>query len=117
MGYLFKTRFLNKNFLCFELTKIYGIGLNESKKICSTLGFQSKAYFKDLKKSQILKLRKYIEKNIEVGSILKRNKQNQIKSLIQIRSYRGFRHKNKLPCRGQRTSTNAKTQRRISKII
>jgi len=113
MGYLFKTRFLNKNCLNFELTRVYGIGPTQSSQICKALGFQKKVFFQDLKKSQLLKLRKYIEKNVVVGTALKRSKQNQIKNLMQIRSYRGFRHKNFLPCRGQRTSTNAKTQRRI----
>jgi len=50
MGYLFETRFLNKNYLNYELTQVYGIGQKESLIICRSLGIQKKSYFKDLKK-------------------------------------------------------------------
>jgi small subunit ribosomal protein S13 len=113
MGYLFETRFLNKKYLNYELMQVYGIGSKESLKICRSLGLQKKSYFKDLKKSQILKLKKFVENNMIIGSVLKNTKRNHIKKLIQVRSYRGSRHKNKLPCRGQRTCTNAKTPRRV----
>jgi small subunit ribosomal protein S13 len=114
MGYLFETRFLNKNYLNYELTQVYGIGQKESLIICRSLGIQKKSYFKDLKKSQILKLKQYVENNLSTGSSLKNQKRTAIKKLIQIRSYRGSRHKNNLPCRGQRTCTNAKTPRRVN---
>ncbi|MGX7589387.1 ribosomal protein uS13 [Candidatus Vidania fulgoroideorum] len=101
---------IEKKFLYIELTKIYGIGISKSKKICNFFGLIDKKIFQ-LKHNEISKLTLYL-KNNNLGSFLKKEKRSNIKRLIDIRCYRGLRHKKHLPVRGQRTRTNSKSARK-----
>ena len=93
------------------LTYIYGIGDKFSNKICSALEIQKSTRVNQLTDDQILKIREYIDKNFTVEGDLRRETSLNIKRLIDLASYRGSRHKKKLPVRGQRTRCNARTRK------
>jgi len=91
------------------LTYIYGIGRTLSNQILAETGVNPDTRVKDLTDDQISKLRDSIEKNHKVEGDLRREVALNIKRLMEIGSYRGSRHKRHLPCRGQRSKTNART--------
>jgi small subunit ribosomal protein S13 len=93
------------------LTYIYGIGLSASKKILADTGVNPDTRVKDLSDEDVSKLRESIDKNHKVEGDLRRDIAMDIKRLIEIGCYRGTRHRKGLPCRGQRTKTNARTRK------
>ena len=93
------------------LTYIYGIGDKFSKKICSALDISNSMRVNELTDDQILKIREYIDENFTVEGNLRRETSLSIKILIDLASYRGSRHRKKLPVRGQRTRCNARTRK------
>ena len=93
------------------LTYIYGIGNKFSQKICKDLEIPKAMRVNELTDDQILKIREYIDKNFTVEGDLRRETSLNIKRLIDLASYRGSRHKKKLPARGQRTRCNARTRK------
>ena len=93
------------------LTYIYGIGDKFSKKICSALDIPDSMRINELTDDQILKIREYIDENFTVEGDLRRETSLSIKRLIDLASYRGSRHRKKLPVRGQRTRCNARTRK------
>ena len=92
------------------LTAIAGVGRSLSKKILKRLNLDLDLKVKDLTEDQENILRAEITK-IKVEGDMRREVQMNIKRMQDIGSYRGFRHKRKLPVRGQRTKTNARTKR------
>ena len=93
------------------LTYIYGIGDKFSRKICSALDIPNSMRINELTDDQILKIREYIDENFTVEGDLRRETSLSIKRLIDLASYRGSRHRKKLPVRGQRTRCNARTRK------
>ena len=93
------------------LTYIYGIGDKFSKQICKDLDISKSTRVNQLTDDQILKIREYIDKNFSVEGDLRWDTSISIKRLIDLACYRGFRHKKKLPVRGQRTRCNARTRK------
>ena len=93
------------------LTYIYGIGDKFSKKICKDLEIPKAKRVNELSDDQILKIREYIDKNFKVEGDLRREYSLSIKRLIDLATYRGSRHRKKLPVRGQRTRCNARTRK------
>ena len=92
------------------LTYIYGIGVTTSRKILEATGISPDTRVKDLTTDDEAKIRDYIDQaGILVEGDLRRNVALDIKRLTEIQSYRGMRHRKNLPCRGQRTKTNART--------
>lgn len=98
------------------LTYIYGIGRTRSQKIMATTGIDPTIRVRDLTEDQVSSLRDAIG-SFTVEGDLRREIQLNIKRLIEIGSYRGLRHRNNLPLRGQRTKTNARTRRGIKKTV
>lgn len=92
------------------LTYIYGIGPTRAKKILAATGISPDLRTDDLTEEDIKNLRNELQ-NYHIEGDLRRDVAMNIKRLQEIGSYRGLRHKRKLPCRGQRTKTNARTQR------
>ena len=92
------------------LTYIYGIGEKFSKEICNALEIPKSKRVNELSDDQILKIREYIDKNFSVAGDLRRDNSLSIKRLIDLATYRGSRHRKKLPVRGQRTRCNARTR-------
>ena len=93
------------------LTYIYGIGDKFSNEICKDLEIPKAKRVNELTDEQILKIREYIDQKFIVEGDLRREKSLSIKRLIDLASYRGSRHRKKLPVRGQRTRCNARTRK------
>jgi small subunit ribosomal protein S13 len=93
------------------LTYIHGIGLHSSKKICDNLSIPQDARVNNLTEDQVLKITEYINTNHKVEGDLRREISLNIKRLVDLVTYRGLRHKKKLPVRGQRTHSNARTRK------
>ncbi len=92
------------------LTYVYGIGQSTADEILAGTGINPDTRVKDLSAEDEAKIRDYIDKNnILVEGDLRRNVALDIKRLTEIQCYRGVRHRKGLPCRGQRTKTNART--------
>ncbi len=93
------------------LTYIYGIGEKFSNEICKSLEIPNSKRVNELSDDQILKIREYIDQKFTVEGDLRRENSLFIKRLIDLASYRGSRHRKKLPARGQRTRCNARTRK------
>ena len=93
------------------LTYIHGIGPHSSKKICEKLEIPASKRVNDLSEEQVLKIREFIDANHKVEGDLRRDISLNIKRLVDLVTYRGTRHKKKLPVRGQRTHSNARTRK------
>jgi small subunit ribosomal protein S13 len=93
------------------LTYIYGIGLHTSQKLLERTRVSPDTRVKDLTDEEVNRLREIIDKEMRVEGDLRREVAMNIKRLMDIGSYRGMRHRRGLPCRGQRTRTNARTRR------
>ena len=97
--------------LDIELTYIYGIGRSNVVKILDAAQIPADRRTKTLTDEELNKLSRIIEKEYVVEGDLRRQIHDNIKRLIDIRSYRGIRHSKSLPVRGQRTRSNARTKR------
>ncbi len=93
------------------LTYIYGIGKNMSKKILEEADVDPNIKSQELTEQEVAKIREVIEKQYVVEGDLRREVQNNIKRLIEIGCYRGIRHRQGLPLRGQKTQSNARTRK------
>lgn len=98
------------------LTAIYGVGRSRAQKICDAAGVVRTVKIKDLTDSDMDRLRDEIGKFTVEGD-LRREVTMNIKRLMDLGCYRGFRHRKGLPCRGQRTRTNARTRKGPRKAI
>jgi len=94
-----------------SLTYIYGIGVSRARKILSDLKIDPYKRTKDLSEIEEERIREYIAKNFKIEGDLKAEKYNNIKIKKEIGCYQGIRHKLRLPVRGQRTRTNARTHK------
>ncbi len=99
------------------LTYIYGIGVSLSRKLLEKTGVNPDTRVKDLTEDEVSKLRDIIDKECTVEGDLRRQTALDIKRLMEIGCYRGLRHRRGLPCRGQRTKTNARTRKGPKKTI
>ena len=93
------------------LTYIYGIGRSKSKAILEEAKIDKDKKVKDLSDEEVNKIRQIIEKREKIEGDLRKEVAMNIKRLVDIGCYRGLRHKRKLPVRGQRTKTNARTRK------
>ena len=92
------------------LTSIYGIGRTTAQKICTVSGIPFNKKIKDLTDGDLEKIRDEVAK-ITIEGDLRREISINIKRLMDLGCYRGFRHRRGLPMRGQRTRTNARTRK------
>jgi small subunit ribosomal protein S13 len=97
--------------ISIALTYIHGIGLHSSKNICQKLEIAKDIRVSDLTEEQVLKISEFINQNHKVEGDLRREISMNIKRLVDLVTYRGSRHKKKLPVRGQRTHCNARTRK------
>ena len=93
------------------LTYIYGIGNKFSQQICTELEIPKSKRVNELTDDQILKIREYIDQKFTVEGDLRRETSLSIKRLFDLATYRGSRHRKKLPVRGQRTRCNSRTRK------
>lgn len=103
--------------LLIALTYIYGIGKATSGKILAEANLDANKRAKDLTEKEISEITSVIQKRWKVEGDLRREVQQSIKRLIDIRCYRGIRHLKGLPVRGQRTHTNARTRKGPRKTV
>jgi len=99
------------------LTYIFGIGRARSNEILKKTGVNPDTRVRDLTDEEVAKLRDTIEKEYRVEGDLRTEVALNIKRLMEIRCYRGIRHRMGLPVRGQRTKTNARTRKGPRKTI
>ncbi len=99
------------------LLRIYGIGDTSSQRILAAASTNPTIRVKDLNEEQVSQIRDVVEKEYRVEGDLRREVQSNIKRLVEIGSYRGLRHRMKLPVHGQRTRTNARTKRGAKKTV
>lgn len=99
----------NNSKLFVGLTNIYGIGYKTARDILEATGIDPDKKTKDLTDDEISKLSQFINENYKVEGDLRQEVNRNIKRLIEIGSYRGKRHKARLPLRGQKTHANART--------
>jgi small subunit ribosomal protein S13 len=99
------------------LTYIFGIGPTRANEIIKSTQVSPDTRVKDLTETEVASLREYISKNFKVEGDLRREVQMNIKRLVEIGCYRGMRHRHNLPCRGQRTRTNARTAKGPKKTV
>ena len=101
----------------YALTYIFGIGLPTSQKILEMTGVNPDTRTKDLTDDEVVKLRDAIDNNVVVEGDLRRERQMNIKRLVDIGCYRGRRHRLGLPVRGQNTKNNARTRKGPKKAV
>ena len=90
------------------LTKIYGIGVSSSKKILEKAKIDKNKKVKNISDSELTKIRQELQSYLIEGDLRKKVSLD-IKRMVDLSCYRGIRHRRKLPVRGQRSKTNAKT--------
>ena len=93
------------------LTYIYGIGISRAARILDAANVDPMKKISDLGEDEVNRIRQVIEAEGSVEGDLRKDVSMNIKRLIEIGSYRGFRHRRNLPVRGQRTHTNARTRK------
>jgi len=98
------------------LTAIFGIGRTTARKICAATGIATDAKIRELSEDEIEKIRTEVAK-VSVEGDLRREVSMNIKRLMDLKCYRGLRHRRSLPLRGQRTKTNARTRKGPRKPI
>ena len=106
----------NNDHIVIGLQAIFGIGATRAKLICEAAGIVPSTKVKDLDETQLDALREQVAK-FEVEGDLRREVTMNIKRLMDMGCYRGLRHRRGLPCRGQRTRTNARTRKGPRKAI
>jgi small subunit ribosomal protein S13 len=113
MLYIFDKAISNSNSILYSLTVLYGINQYQSKKICKNIGINPQTTINQLKKNQLNRLINYINKNIKIEQLLKKERKDIKNHLLMIKTNRGIRSNLGLPVRGQRTHTNAKTSKKL----
>lgn len=113
MVYFLNTNLDPKYKMYTALTKIYGLGKYQSAQICDELGISPEKRIKQLNALELEKLSNLITQNYEIGSDIKQSRLQNVTRLIKIGAYRGFRHSDGLPVRGQKTHGNSRTARKV----
>ena len=93
------------------LTYIYGIGRSRALQVLAKAQVSPETKVKDLSEDAVVRITRILNQEGRVEGDLRKAMSLDIKRLIEIGSYRGMRHRRNLPCRGQRTHTNARTRR------
>ena len=100
----------SKKVLKIAWTYIYGIGNKLAEELLEKTKIDGQKRVKDLTEDEVLRIREVVRSFVVEGDLRRQINQNK-RRLIDIGSYRGYRHKRNLPVRGQRTHTNARTRR------
>jgi small subunit ribosomal protein S13 len=93
------------------LRYLYGVGPTLAKKICVEANILETRRVFELSEEELLRIREVLDRGIQVEGDLRRIVAMNIKRLMDLGCYRGLRHRKRLPVRGQRTHTNARTRR------
>lgn len=101
----------------YSLTYLYGVGLHTAREACEKLGIDPARSARDLGEDEVSRLAALLERDYVVEGPLRRQLNQNISRLREIKSYRGVRHRVGLPVRGQRTKTNARTRKGPRKTV
>jgi small subunit ribosomal protein S13 len=101
----------------YSLTKIYGIGVTSARSILTKANIDFNTRTNELTDSNVSSIREILDNDYILESELKRKISLSIKRLSEINCFRGKRHRQQLPLRGQRTRTNARTRRGLKKTV
>jgi small subunit ribosomal protein S13 len=93
------------------LTYVFGIGRTLSKQTLTATGVHPDTRVRDLAEEDLVKIRDYVDNQLQVEGDLRREIQADIRRKVEIGCYQGIRHRRGLPVHGQRTSTNARTRK------
>lgn len=93
------------------LTYVFGIGRTLSQQTLDATGVDRNTRVRDLSEEDMIKIREYVDANLQTEGDLRREIQADIRRKVEIGCYQGLRHRRGLPVRGQRTSTNARTRK------
>jgi len=99
------------------LTYIYGIGRSKAIEICDKAGVEIGRRVHEIAEGEIIKIRELIDAEHTVEGDLRREIAMNIKQMMDLGTYKGLRHRRKLPVRGQRTHTNARTRKGKARAI
>lgn len=100
-----------------SLTYLYGVGNQTARDLCHKAGVDQDKRARDLTDEEVSRISTILERDYTVEGPLRRQVQQNISRLRDIRCYRGIRHRVGLPCRGQRTKTNARTRKGPKKTV
>jgi small subunit ribosomal protein S13 len=103
--------------IVIALTYIYGIGRSTAETIVSSAKIDPETRTDKLTEAEVSRLRDEIDRNCKVEGDLRREISMSIKRLMDLGCYRGLRHRKGLPCRGQRTKTNARTRKGPARTV
>ena len=103
--------------IVIALTYIFGIGSTSAQKILEEAGVDVNTRTEKLTESEVAKIRDVIDRSYKVEGDLRRDISMSIKRLMDLGCYRGLRHRKGLPCRGQRTKTNARTRKGPARTV
>lgn len=95
----------------YALTAIYGIGRASARRILENVGVAYDRKVSDINNTELGRIRELLDREFVIEGDLRRERQMNIRRLVEIGCYRGLRHRRGLPVRGQRTSTNARTRK------
>jgi len=101
----------NEKRVSTSLTYIYGIGPHRARNICDTASIDPETKTRDLTEEDTRRIIGIIDKDFQVEGTLRTEVNMNIQRLMDIGSYRGLRHRRKLPCHGQNTKNNARTRK------
>ena len=101
----------------YSLTYLYGLGLHSAREVCEKLGIDPTSSANDLTEEQVGQIATMLERDYTVEGPLRRQTAQNISRLREIKSYRGMRHRQSLPVRGQRTKTNSRTRKGPRKTV
>ena len=103
--------------IIIALQYIHGIGPKKAGEICHKTGISESKRVSQLTDAEVIKVREAIDRDYTVEGDLRREVSMNIKRLVDLGCYRGLRHRKRLPVRGQRTHTNARTRKGKAKAI
>ena len=100
-----------------SLTYLFGVGPRTSRDLCQKAGIDPQIKARDLIEDELGRLAALLERDYTVEGSLRRQQQQNVSRLREIKCYRGIRHRHGLPVRGQRTRTNARTRKGPKKTV
>ncbi|MFK7737897.1 MAG: 30S ribosomal protein S13 [Pirellulaceae bacterium] len=107
----------NDKKVAISLTYLFGVGSHVAREVCIKTSIDANKSARDLDEDELSRLSTLLERDYNVEGPLRRSTSQNINRLREIRCYRGLRHRMSLPCRGQRTRTNARTRKGPRKTV
>ena len=117
MVYLLGKNLDDNKAVCIGLKNIYGIGFSRAKQICKKVGINPWEKFGQIHSNKVREIIREVRLNYTIDVELKRAVYNSIRKEMDLRTYKGLRHRYSLPVNGQRTRCNARTSKQLLKKV